>query len=127
MTCIGMMECSYIFCSFVCSMFVFYFILLAMVLSGCRLNDICLHLWYLRIPFDNFFKLIIALFNKKRKIIYPFVLQQQYSIVIITANTSNPTAVSHIWFGGLSINSISSTSFVDSLLSCEKGYYFFFH
>ena len=38
-------------CSIVCSMFVVRFFLLAMVLSVFRLNDFCLPLWYLRIPF----------------------------------------------------------------------------
>ena len=38
-------------CSVVFSMFVFRFVLLAMVLSVFRLNDFCLLLWYLRIPF----------------------------------------------------------------------------
>ena len=36
-------------CSVVCSLFVFRFMLLAMVLSVFRLNDFCLPLWYLQI------------------------------------------------------------------------------
>ena len=37
-------------CSVVCSMFVFRFILLVVVLSVFRFNDLCLPLWYLRSP-----------------------------------------------------------------------------
>ena len=40
-------------CNVVCSMFVFHFILLAMVLPVFRLNDFCLSLWYLQIPFST--------------------------------------------------------------------------
>ena len=44
-------------CSVLCSMFVFCFILLAVVLSVFRLNDFCLPLWYLQIPFRVFSQL----------------------------------------------------------------------
>ena len=40
-------------CIVVCSMFVFSFILLVVVLSVFRLNDFCLPLWYLRIPYTS--------------------------------------------------------------------------
>ena len=47
-------------CSVVCSMFVFLFILLAMVLSVFRLNDFCLPLWYLRIPFPDSIGIVLT-------------------------------------------------------------------
>ena len=43
-------------CRVVCSMFVFRFIVWAMVLSVFRINDFCLPLWYLRIPYISMFK-----------------------------------------------------------------------